>query len=310
MLIALYGCVASVVVAIGVLSLLGASWPRQMLESWINIHALFKLLLCGLVFARCRCCVGHSLRTLSADIRGLSRHLSRIVYLILYVVIGVTEIIGILNSLWHGGAVDYNLFGDHIRDGPDHASWDPDDDFQLFFAAGLFALLVVRVLAYRLWLRSRERGAVSKAPAGIDLGRIKDCKAVTIALAKARRVPLADDRCVGNLGARGDGHPAGELRDAVYCKSCTEQSLGWSLEALPIYDAIARLKKPGALAGGRRCRLGARHGYQPIGARSVRRPYRCRFCPEACRWGSPSAFDQRQWSSKTQFAATEPCSYS
>jgi cytochrome b561 len=171
MLIALYGCIALVAVAIGVLGLLGASWLRQVLESWINIHVLFGLLLCGLVFARCRWCVGHSLGMLPADIRGLSRHLSRIVYLILYVVIGVREIIGILNSLWHGGAVDFNLFGDHIRNGPDHASWDPNDDFQLFFASGLIALMFVRVLAYRVWSRSRERAAVAKAPTGINLGR-------------------------------------------------------------------------------------------------------------------------------------------
>jgi cytochrome b561 len=142
-----------------------------MLETCINIHALFGLLLCGLVFARYRWCVGHSPRMLPTDIRGMSRHLSRIVYLILYLIVGVREIIGILNSLWHGGAIDFNLFDDRIRDGPDHASWDPNDDLQMFFASGLFALMFVRVLAYRLWLHSRGRAAFSKMPTGIDSGR-------------------------------------------------------------------------------------------------------------------------------------------
>src|ERR1700689_52439 len=97
LLAAFYGCIALVTVVIGVLGLLSASWPRQMLESWINIHALFGLLLCGLVFSRCWWRVKHSPRMLPADIRELSPHISRIVYLLLYVVIGVSQLIGILN---------------------------------------------------------------------------------------------------------------------------------------------------------------------------------------------------------------------
>src|ERR1700689_2438744 len=107
MLTALYGCVALAAVVIGVLGLLANSWPRQMLESWINIHALFGLLLCGLVFSRARWRVKHSARMPPADIRELSRHLSRIVYLLLYVVIGVRQIISVLSSIWHGGTVDF-----------------------------------------------------------------------------------------------------------------------------------------------------------------------------------------------------------
>lgn len=163
MLTALYGCSALVVVGVGVLGLLDASWPRQMLESWINIHALFGLLLCGLALARCRWCVEHSPRMLPADIRELSRHLSHLVYLSLSLVIGSREIIGILNSLWHGGAVDFNLFDERFRNGPDYEGFNPKDDFQLFFASGLITLIFVRVLAFRLWLRSVERAALSKA---------------------------------------------------------------------------------------------------------------------------------------------------
>src|ERR1700691_2327451 len=101
MLIALYGSTALLAVVIGVLGLFGAFWPRQMLESWINIHALFGTLLCGLVLARCQWWVKHSRRMGRADVRKLSRHLSRIVYLLLYVVIGVRVFIGILDGVWH-----------------------------------------------------------------------------------------------------------------------------------------------------------------------------------------------------------------
>src|ERR1700722_13688871 len=170
-LTALYGCIALAAVAIGVLGLIGASWPRQVLESWINIHALFALLLCGLVFSRCWWRVKHSPRMLPADIRELSRHLSRMVYLLLYVVIGCRQIIGILNSIWHGGSVDFNLFDERFGNGPDRASWNPKDDFQWFLATGLSALIIVRVLAFSLWLRSVERAALSKEATSINANR-------------------------------------------------------------------------------------------------------------------------------------------
>jgi hypothetical protein len=166
---ALYGCIALAAVVIGVLGLIRGSWPRQVLESWINIHVLFGLLLCGLVFARCRWHVKHSHRMVPADMHALTRHLSRIVYLLLYVVIGVREIIGIVNSLWHGGSVDFNLFDERFR-GPDYAGFNPRDDFQLFIASGLVALILVRALTCRLWLRSVERAALAKAATEVDAG--------------------------------------------------------------------------------------------------------------------------------------------
>ena len=110
-LTALYGCIGIVAVVIGVLGLLGTWGLRQMLESWINVHVLFGLLLCGLVFARCRWGVKHSPPMLPADVRQLTRQLSRTVYLLLYVVIGVRELIAILNGAWHGGAIDFIVAG-------------------------------------------------------------------------------------------------------------------------------------------------------------------------------------------------------
>jgi len=149
-LMALYGCAALLVVMIGVLGLLDGSWLRQMLESWINIHALFGLLLCGLVLARYQWRVSYSPCVLPTDIRELSRHLSRIVYVLLYLVIGVRQSVAIISSIWHGGAVDLNLLDDRFRNGPDRAGWNPKDDFQLFFATGLSVLMIVRLLAFRL----------------------------------------------------------------------------------------------------------------------------------------------------------------
>jgi hypothetical protein len=84
---------------------------------------------------------------LPAGIHELTRHLLRIVYLLLYVVIGVREIIGIVNSLWHGDSVDFNPFDQRFRNRPDYAGFNPRDDFQLLIASGIVAL----ILTCRLW---------------------------------------------------------------------------------------------------------------------------------------------------------------
>jgi hypothetical protein len=74
---ALFGCATASVVMIGALSLLAESRARHVLESWINIHALFALMLFALLLARHQSCVNRSMPLLPADIRVLSRQLSR-----------------------------------------------------------------------------------------------------------------------------------------------------------------------------------------------------------------------------------------
>ncbi len=112
-------CAAVLVVGIGTAGLIAHSWPRQMVESWINIHLLFGLLLCGWVMIRYQWRVSQSPAMLPADARGLSRQLSHIVYCVLYGVLGLKLGIGIVSSLWHGGAVDFSLFDESLRHGPD-----------------------------------------------------------------------------------------------------------------------------------------------------------------------------------------------
>jgi cytochrome b561 len=154
---------AALVVEVGVLGLVRHSWIRQALEVWINIHALFAVLLWSLVIAVFHSCVKHSPNVLPIDARELSRRLSRVVYLLLYVVIGVRQIIGIANCIWQGGTFDFNLFDDRLRSGAYHGGFDPKDDFHVFLAYGLSALVLARVLALQIWPRSVERAANLRA---------------------------------------------------------------------------------------------------------------------------------------------------
>jgi len=149
--------IALFVLVVGTAGLMAPSWPRQWVDSWINIHLLFGLLLCSWVVIRFQWCVGESLSFSPCDVRGLSRQLSRIVYCVLFGVLGLKQSISIVNSLWHGGAPDWSLFGERFRHGPDTEYFDFNDDFQLFLASGLIPLVIVRVMAFRLWLRLIEK---------------------------------------------------------------------------------------------------------------------------------------------------------
>jgi hypothetical protein len=132
---ALFGCATASVVMIGALSLLAESRARHVLESWINIHALFALMLFALLLARHQSCVNRSMPLLPADIRVLSRQLSRLVYLLMYGAIGIRLCVSIVDGMWRGGAPDLN---------------DPKGDFPLLFTTALLALALVRVMAFRL----------------------------------------------------------------------------------------------------------------------------------------------------------------
>ena len=140
---ALYVCAATLVVAVGVLGLERPSGLRQSVEAWIDIHALFGLLLCGLVLARYQWIV-HDSAGPDEDIRELSRHLSRIVYLTLYLVIGASQGIGLVNWIWHGGSVDLALFEEHFRT-DDSRVLDPHHDYHMILLSGGVALAMIRV---------------------------------------------------------------------------------------------------------------------------------------------------------------------
>lgn len=155
MRLALYAFAAMLVVVVGVLGILRASSARHLVESWINIHVLFGLLLCGFLLARYRWPFTHEPWLLPSDSRELSRHLSRIVYLLLYTIVGVRQSIGLVASLWHGGTIGFNLADEPLRYGADGKVVDTRD-FQMFLASALCVLIMIRVFAFRLWLRFKH----------------------------------------------------------------------------------------------------------------------------------------------------------
>jgi hypothetical protein len=148
---------ASLVVLFGVLGLLDVSWPKRVLGSWVNLHAIFGLLLWIFVAARFHSGLKVATPMRPADIRSLSRELSRTVYLLLYAVIGIREIIGVVGWLWHSGTWASGEFA-------------ADAELQAVIAYGLIGLLLIRALAFGTAMAG---GAAIGKPSDRSVGQLR-----------------------------------------------------------------------------------------------------------------------------------------
>ena len=146
-------------VGVGVLGLIPASSALQMPGWRIAIHALFGLMLCALVVARFRWRVKHSALMTSEDIGALSQHLARIVYWLLYGVVGMRLIVSIVSSGWHGAAIDVDPF--HESFGAEGRTSGAKADFGQFFVAGLLGRAFVYVLVLKVWRGSAANSKLS-----------------------------------------------------------------------------------------------------------------------------------------------------
>lgn len=158
---------AILTVAVGGMVLVAASPLRQIIESQVNIHLLFAVLLCTVVITRYRWCVEHPSQLTCDAINELSRRLSRIVYTILCGAIGLREINGLIGTVLHVGAADSRFFDGHFHGPPQAVVFNLRDDCQAFLAVGVLALISIRALAFVLWRRSHFRRAAGEAASNI-----------------------------------------------------------------------------------------------------------------------------------------------
>jgi hypothetical protein len=133
---------ALLVVGIGLLGLIADTSPIPLPHRGNLLHVLFGALLCAYVIARFYGRLRRSPRMQPTEIRAFSRHLSRLVYLLLYILTFFNLVIGVVR------AVPHSTF-------PARA-----EDFQIYLACGCGALITIRVLA-ALCQRSIMRGVKS-----------------------------------------------------------------------------------------------------------------------------------------------------
>ncbi len=140
---------ALLICTVGIVGLVQDSWPKSVHASWINLHAVFGLLLWIMVIAQFRQARSASLLH-GADPGSICRQLSRAVYFLLYILFGANQIIRFAVFLWNRGTF-----------GAAHpAIVQPPENLRDYLAYGIFALLTIRAMA-ALHRQVLKRGGLS-----------------------------------------------------------------------------------------------------------------------------------------------------
>lgn len=155
-------------VGIGVIGLMRHSSLRDLLESRIDVHALLALIMCALVVSRFWTSIQAHDPIDAAHLEGLSRHSTRLAYLLLYLIIGLRALLGTTGCEWTSTTCDLSVFVPRSDAGNALYSFNPHDDFQALLLCGLFVLAVIRILALFIYvrgkLRQKTRRVAAKSP--------------------------------------------------------------------------------------------------------------------------------------------------
>lgn len=141
--------IASLAVVVGVLGVLRDPWFSAVLPASHRLDALFGLLLWALVIEEFNGGLQRSSPSAAVRLADCSRRLSRVIYVVLYLVIGSTQVMGITRWLWR----------DEVSSVGMNQIADPESRVAAFFASptnaqillmyGFTALVLIRILSYR-----------------------------------------------------------------------------------------------------------------------------------------------------------------
>ncbi len=123
--------------AIGIAGLLRDAWPGAPHLTGVNLHAIFGVMLWLVVVAQFSHATLAVRRLSGAGVHELCRHLSRRIYLLLYVLFGASQLVRLAAILWNSGT-----------QGASHpAVLAAPENLRDYLLYGVFALLSIRVLA-------------------------------------------------------------------------------------------------------------------------------------------------------------------
>jgi cytochrome b561 len=125
---------------VGTASLLRDAWPKAMHWPFIDLHAAFGVLLCLMVIAQFHTANLQAIAMSGPCSHAFCRGLTRLVFLILYVLFGLNEIVYVVAALWNNG----------LHGSAQQAILLPPESLRVYLAYGVFALLIIRVLERRL----------------------------------------------------------------------------------------------------------------------------------------------------------------
>jgi cytochrome b561 len=154
------------VCTVGTTSVLRDTWPKAMHWPLIDLHAAFGVLLCLMVVAQFHAANLRAVPLSEVGLHTFCRRLTRLVFLMLYVLFGVNELVSVAVRLWN--------------DGP-HGSGQPallpsPESLRVYLAYGVVALIIIRVLG--AWMAQRSPTTSTTKESSISAGRGRGCSAV------------------------------------------------------------------------------------------------------------------------------------
>jgi hypothetical protein len=134
--------------------------------SFIDLHAAFGVLLCLMVVAQFHVENLRAVALSGTSLRAFCRGLTRLVFLELYALFGVHELVHVAATLWnkgpHGTAQQVLL--------------QPPESLRDYLAYGVAALIIIRVL--EAWTAQRSPTTSNTKESSISAGRGRGCSAV------------------------------------------------------------------------------------------------------------------------------------
>jgi cytochrome b561 len=135
-------------------------WP------FIDLHAAFGVLLCLMVLAQFHAANLRAVPLSDLNLHAFCRGLSRLVFLMLYVLFGLNELVHVAAALWNKG----------LHGGAQQALLPPPDSLRVYLAYGVVALVIIRVL--EAWMVQRAPTSSTTKESAITAGRGRGCSAV------------------------------------------------------------------------------------------------------------------------------------
>ncbi|HEX3951906.1 MAG TPA: hypothetical protein VHW95_18805 [Steroidobacteraceae bacterium] len=157
---------ALAVSTVGTASLLRDAWPNAITWPFIDLHAAFGVLLCLMVVMQLHAAKSRRIPLSGARLHAFCRGLTRLVFLLLYVLFGLNELVHAAATLWNNG----------LQGSVHPATLQPPESLRDYLAYGVVALAMIRLLGPRIIQRSP---AISRTKeSGISAGRGRGCSAV------------------------------------------------------------------------------------------------------------------------------------
>jgi cytochrome b561 len=146
----LHWSMALLIAVTGTLGLLHDSWPQSTQGFWINLHAIFGLIVALLLCVRLGWRAIHRPPPLPEEMGIFTRRASSAVHVAMYLLLVALPILGVVTFIWHGRVFDFGIFKIDFGIAKNRSIFHPTEDWHGYLAYALFTLIGLHAVA-ALW---------------------------------------------------------------------------------------------------------------------------------------------------------------